>query len=122
MKSWIPKAIEWKATPEDLRNPKTATDFCKVNGIPRSTFEFELSKTENQKKMLSLCLKNAKDYAPDVLENLGKNARESRNSRWTELYLKFILELAEKSQTELDVINRDYKIEIVEVDKKKKLK
>lgn len=119
-KSWIKKAIEWKATPIDLRTPKTQGEFCKLNNVPISTFKWEMAKEENQKEIIKACLYTAKKHAPDVLANISQRAKSSSNSRWAELYIKYVLELVERLSNDLTSNGQplDMKLEIRRVNNK----
>lgn len=92
--TWIDEMIERQALPEVLREGKVS-EFCKKHSIAESTYYLHASKPENQKRIIGLALNNAKKHAPEVLENLG--VRGKKDNRAAELYMKFILELAEKS-------------------------
>jgi len=99
-KTWVQKAIDWKATPKDLREPKTARELYDKLQVKESTFYYEISKPEIQKRILDKCLYLAKNKAPDVLKKLEDNAIKG-NNRAIELYLKFILEIAEKINSDI---------------------
>lgn len=83
-----------EAVPAPIRTD-TVAEFCGKYGIGDSTYYYQSSKPENQTKIISLALQNAKKYAPEVLDNLAERAKS--NSKDTEMYLKFILQLAEKT-------------------------
>lgn len=100
-KSWIQKAIDWKATPTDLREPKTVQGFIKKHNIPESTFYYEISKPDIEKRIINKCLHRAKDLTPDILGKLGEKAKKG-SERSIEMYLKFILELKEKFGIDID--------------------
>jgi hypothetical protein len=91
--NWIIEMIKREAVPLALRL-ETTGDFCKKYKIPESTYYYQASKPENQEKIVNSALNNAKKYAPEVLDNLGERAKN--NSKDAEMYLKFILQLAEK--------------------------
>lgn len=94
-KSWIENAVIWKATPKDLREPKTAKELHESLGVPEATFYFELAKPEIQRRILAKALLQIKDGTPDVLGKLKENALEGKE-RSIEMYLKYVLEIAEK--------------------------
>uniref|UniRef100_A0A6H1ZQ53 Uncharacterized protein n=1 Tax=viral metagenome TaxID=1070528 RepID=A0A6H1ZQ53_9ZZZZ len=98
--NWLDEMIERQALPEEVREG-TTEDFCKKWSISESTYYYQASKEENQKKIVSLALRNAKKYAPDVLENLGVRAKNNKAD--AELYLKFILQLAEKTDLNINI-------------------
>lgn len=91
--NWLDELIERQALPEEIREG-TTDQFCAKWGIARSTYYYQASKPENQEKIVNLALRNAKKYAPEVLNNLGQRALTS--SRDAEMYLKFILQLKEQ--------------------------
>lgn len=91
---WIEEMVIREATPKPLRTD-TVEEFCKKYGIGDSTYYYQSSKKENQEKIIGIALQNTKKHAPEVLENLGERAKT--NSKDTEMYLKFILQLAEKT-------------------------
>jgi len=91
--NWIDKMIAREALPLHLRE-ETVADFCKKYGIVDSNYYYHSSKPENKEKIVGIALNNVKKYAPEVLENLGERAKS--NSKDAEMYLKFILQLAER--------------------------
>lgn len=93
-KNWIDEMIIREATPKQLR-AETVAEFCKKYDIVESNYYYHSSKPENQEKSIKIALQNVKKHAPEVLENLGERAKD--NSRDAEMYLKFILQLAEKT-------------------------
>lgn len=88
--NWVQDAINWKALPKDLRKPRAVRDFCKLRGLPESTFYYEISKKENQVEILRKSLDNAKESAPEVLEKLVENAKSGREKS-IEIFLKYVL-------------------------------
>lgn len=92
--NWINEMIKREAIPLQLREG-TVADFCKKYEIGDSTYYYQSSKPENQTKIINSALNNAKKYAPEVLENLGERAKN--NSKDAEMYLKFILQLTDKT-------------------------
>mgnify|MGYP001575724156 CR=1 FL=1 len=92
--SWIDVMIEREALPREAR-AETAEEFFVKWNIPKSTYYWHASKKENQERIVALALNNAKKYAPEVLDGLGQ--RGIKDNKAAELYLKFILQLAEKT-------------------------
>ena len=92
--NWIDEMIIREATPAPIRTDTVAA-FCKKHGIGESTYYYQSSKPENQTTIINIALQNTKKHAPEVLENLGERAKN--NSKDAEMYLKFILQLAEKT-------------------------
>lgn len=92
--NWIDEMVIREATPLNLRDG-TVANFCKKYDIGDSTYYYQSSKPENQTKIINVALQNTKKHAPEVLENLGERAKN--NSKDAEMYLKFILQLAEKT-------------------------
>lgn len=92
--SWIDAMVEREALPAELREG-TGDDFCEKYKVPKSTYYYHLSKPEIKQRIIEISLNNAKRFVPEVLENLAKRAQE--NTRDTELYLKFVLALREKT-------------------------
>lgn len=92
--NWIDEMLIREATPKTLRTD-TVSEFCKRHGIVDSNYYYHSSKPENQEKIIGLALQSTKKHAPEVLENLGERAKS--NSKDAEMYLKFILQLAEKT-------------------------
>lgn len=93
-KNWLDEMIIRQALPEEIREG-TNEEFCNKWSISQSTYYYQASKEENQQKIISLALQNTKKHAPEVLENLAVRAKSS--SKDAEMYLKFILQLAEKT-------------------------
>lgn len=92
--NWVDEMVIREATPLNLRDG-TVADFCAKHDIGESTYYYQSSKPENQTKIINVALQNTKKHAPEVLENLGERAKN--NSKDAEMYLKFILQLAEKT-------------------------
>jgi len=90
--NWLEIMIERQALPEEVREGKN-TEFCQKLGIAHSTYYYQASRPENQKRIIDLSIQNARKYAPTVLDNLGQRAKTDNKA--TEMYLKFILQLAE---------------------------
>ena len=97
-KNWIDEMIIREATPQQLREGINS-EFCQKWGVPESTYYWNTSKKENQDKIVELALRYAKKHTSDVLENLGVRAKEDNKA--AELFIKFVLELAEKRITDL---------------------
>lgn len=110
IKSWIDEMIEREALPPELRE-NTTDDFCQKHNVPRSTYYYQASKKENQDKIVGLALNYAKKYTSEVLDNLGQRAKSDNKA--TELFLRFVLELAEKR----DITTGGEKLEIAGVSK-----
>jgi hypothetical protein len=103
---WRELAIERNATPKSLRNPISERDFCNSFDVPESTYYRFLTLKETQEKILEICLNNARKRTPEVLEKLGEMAEQGDSSSIA-MYLKFILELAEKTRTEINIGESD---------------
>jgi len=84
-KDWIAEAILWYATPKALRDPRSATKFCQLHGVPRSTFDYEFNKKERQQEIENLCFRLAKSWTPDVLEKLKKKI-DAEDTKSIEMY------------------------------------
>jgi len=97
---WVEKAIEYEATPERLREPKTTTEFAKILGIPRSSYYYEMSKKENQERIIDICFKQAKKRTPNILDKLGQKAEEG-DGKSQEMFLDYVLEKSKKTETKL---------------------
>ncbi len=100
VKDWITAAVEREATPKALRTD-TVEDFTKKWGVPPSTYYYQVSKKENQERILEIALNSAKKHAPEVLENLGERAK--KDNKAAELYLDYILKLAKNLDIKSDV-------------------
>ena len=94
-KDWITEMIEREAIPKTLR-ADTIEEFAKKHNIVMSNYSYQKNKKENQQKIIKLCLNTAKERTPEVLEKLGKNAEEGKEKS-IEMFLKFIIELSEKT-------------------------
>jgi hypothetical protein len=105
---WRELAIIRNATPKALREPKSEGDFLVMIDIPSSSYYHFISKDETQEEIRKICLKNAKRRMPEVLEKLGEMA-ELGDSNSIGMYIKFILEMAEKTKTEIQIGEEDRK-------------
>ncbi len=97
--TWIDAMIEREALPPEARE-ETVEEFCRKWNVPRSTYYYQASKSENKDRIVKLSLNYAKKYASEILDSLGKRAIEDNKA--TELYLKFILQLAERVENKAD--------------------
>lgn len=93
-KNWIEEAIEREAIPKAARK-ESVSEFAKKWGIDESTYYWQMRKPEHEKKVLEICLSQAKKGTPDVLEKLREKA-EGGSEKSIEMYLKFILALTDK--------------------------
>jgi len=113
--NWIDEMVKREALPLQLREG-TVAEFCIKYGIVDSNYYYHSSKPEIKARIIEIALDNTKKHAPEVLENLGERAKN--NSKDTEMYLKFILQLAEKTDITskgeklFEVINTDGTIRI----------
>ncbi|MBI5573482.1 MAG: hypothetical protein HY919_02880 [Elusimicrobia bacterium] len=105
--NWLDAMIEREALPREARL-ETVENFLKKWNVACSTYYYQASRKENQEKIVKLALSNAKKYAPEVLEGLG--IRGIKDNKAAELYLKFILQLAERT----DITSRDLPIAILQ--------
>lgn len=92
-KDWIQDMINREATPKAERKESIAI-FSKKHGISEETYYFHKKKKENKKKIIEIWLSEAVDGGNEVLQKLKDNALEGKEKS-IEMYLKFILELAE---------------------------
>lgn len=92
-------AIEYEATPSWAREPKTTSEFIEKIGIPRSTYYREMSKLENEKRIIELCFKQAKKRTPNVLDKMGQKAEEGDSTSIGQ-YMDYVLEKTRKSEVE----------------------
>lgn len=104
-KTWIDEMVEREALPPELREG-TVDVFCAKWKVPRSTYYYQASKKENQDKIVELAIRYAKKYTSEVLDKLGQRALEDNKA--TELFMKFVLALAEKT----DLTTKGEKIEL----------
>lgn len=105
---WREEAVKRNSIPKALREPVSEQEFCKNLNLAPSTYYWFLSSKEAQEKILTLCLHNVKKRTPEVLEKLGEMA-EAGDSASIQMFLKFILELAEKTKTEINIGEEDRK-------------
>jgi len=98
--TWIEEAIERAATPQVLRKESTEV-WCDKRGVSPQAYYYQLSKEENQKKILDISLNVAKRALPDVLECLIKSAKSGREKS-IEMYLDYIIKLAKNLDIKSD--------------------
>lgn len=94
-RNWIEEAIERESLPKAARKESVA-EFAEKHGIDTSTYYYQMRKPENEKKVLELSLSEAKKGTSDVLDKLREKA-EGGSEKAIEMYLKFILALAERA-------------------------
>lgn len=92
--------IEREATPKAARQ-ETVAEFCAKWGIGESTYYYQSSKTDNEKKIVELCFKQAKKRAPEILEKLGDKASEG-SEKSMEMFLKLVLDKSENSTVKVE--------------------
>ena len=97
--NWVDAMIMREATPKAARE-ETVAEFAAKWGIAESTYYYQSSSTENQKKIVELCFKQAKKRTPEILEKLGDKASEG-SEKSMEMFLKLVLEKAEKSEVKV---------------------
>jgi hypothetical protein len=98
---WLEKAIEYEATPKALREPKEKGEFIKSLGIPESTYRYNVSKKENKRRIVEIWLNEALNGGNEILAKLAEKAKGG-DMKAIELYIKFVLELAENLDIKSD--------------------
>lgn len=99
-KDWIKEAIEREATPKPERT-ETVIAFSKRHGISSETYYYQMRKKENKAQVIEIWLNEALDGGNEVLQKLKQNALEGREKS-IEMYLKFVLDLAENLDLKTD--------------------
>jgi len=97
---WLEEALQLEATPKTSR-PMTVTDFLAKHNVSSSTYYYQVSKEENQKKILKIVLNRAKERAPSILEKLGDLA-ENGDMRAIDSYMDMILQLSKNFDIKTD--------------------
>jgi hypothetical protein len=91
---------EREATPKAARE-ETQEEFCNKWGIATSTYSYQRLRKENKKKVVEIWLNEALNGGNEVLSKLKENALEGKEKS-IEMYLKFVLELAENLDIKTD--------------------
>lgn len=99
-KGWIQEMIERESIPRPERK-ETRGDFCKRHGIAESTYDYQRRRKENKRKIVEIWLNEASNGGNEVLSKLKQNALEGKEKS-IEMYLKFVLELAENLDIKSD--------------------
>jgi len=99
-KGWIQEMIEREATPKAERK-ETRENFCDRFGISEGTYNYQRVKKENQRQIIKIWLNEATNGGNEVLAKLKQNALEGKEKS-IEMYLKFVLQLAEQLDIKLD--------------------
>ena len=92
-KDWVEEAIQREATPKDLRK-ETQQEFCEKHGIDRTTYYRQMLRKDNKRKIVEIWLNEALNGGDEVLRALQQKAVKG-DTKAIELYMKFVLELAE---------------------------
>lgn len=92
-KDWIEEMCQREATPKAERT-ETIEKFCERLGISVSTYNYQKNKKENIRRKVEIWLIEASNGGNEVLAKLKENALTGKEKS-IELYLKFVLELAE---------------------------
>lgn len=98
--NWIDAMIAREATPKAARQ-ETVAEFCVRWGIAESTYYYQSSNTENEKKIVDLCFKQAKKQTPEILKKLGEKATEG-SEKSMEMFLKLVLEKSESNRVKIE--------------------
>jgi hypothetical protein len=98
---WIEKAIEYESTPKSLRVPKEKGEFIKSLGVADRTYYYNIGKLENKKRIVKIWLNEALNDGNEILQKLAEKAK-SGDMKAIELYMKFVLELAENLDIKTD--------------------
>ena len=98
--NWVEAMIERESLPKPLRKG-TVEEFAKKWGISDATYFYQKSKKENKKRIVEIWLNEAMDGGNVVLEKLKEKAQAGDNKS-IEMYLKFVLELAENLDIKSD--------------------
>lgn len=96
---WITLAIEREATPKVLR-VGTTEEFCDRHQLNSKKYYYQMSKKENQERIVEMSLNLAKKHTPEVLENLGTRAHEDNKA--AELFLEYVLKLSKQLDIKSD--------------------
>ena len=99
-KTWIDEMVERQALPQSAREG-TTEEWCEKHGVARQTFYYQLSKEENQKRILEISLNRAKNELPEVLDALIQNSKRGKEKS-IEMYLDYILKLAKNLDIKSD--------------------
>jgi hypothetical protein len=97
---WVEKAIEREATPKELREG-TVEKFAEKYGIDPSTYYRTVRRKENKRKIVEIWLNEALNGGQEVLRALQEKAKKG-DTKAIELYMKFVLELAENLDIKSD--------------------
>ena len=99
-KDWVEEAIQREATPSPKRQ-ETVEEFSRRHGIDPSTYYYNMRKKENKRKVVEIWLNEALVGGNEVLEALREKAKAG-DTKAIELYMKFVLELAENLDIKSD--------------------
>jgi len=99
-KNWIDAMIEREALPKPLREG-TIEEFAEEWNISSETYFYQRRKKENKKRIVQIWLNQAMDDGNEVLKKLAEKAKAGDNKSM-ELYIKFVLELAENLDIKSD--------------------
>lgn len=98
--TWIERMIEREALPRAARK-ETTEQFCINEGIEKSSYYYQASKEEHQKKILEISLNRARIELPEVLDSLISNAKGGKEKS-IEMYLDYIIKLAKNLDIKSD--------------------
>ena len=99
-KDWIEAMCQREAIPKPERTD-TIADFCKEWKISESTYDYQRRKKENRRRIVEIWLIEASNGGNEVLAKLKENALLGKEKS-IEMYLKFVLELAENLDIKSD--------------------
>lgn len=99
-KTWIDEMCEREAIPKGARK-ETRIDFCKRWDIAESTYDYQRRQKDNKKRIIEIWLNEATYGGNEVLAKLKENALLGKEKS-IEMYLKFVLELAENLDIKSD--------------------
>lgn len=99
-KDWIEAMIRRESKPKPTRKD-TVSEFCEKWEISDATYFYQKSKKENKRRIVQVWLDEAMNGGNEVLQKLREKALDGDN-KCMEMYLKFVLELAENLDVKSD--------------------
>ena len=94
--NWIEAMIDRESIPKSIRQKDIKLDdFVAKYGISHATYYYQVSKTENQKRIIEKSLRFANSSTPKILEVLRDKAKNG-DTKAIEMHLEYVTKLSKK--------------------------
>ena len=100
MENWVDAMINREAIPKAARQ-ETVAEFCSKWKISESTYYYQSSDINNQKKIVKIAVSLVKKSLPEVLDKLREKA-EAGDVKAMDMFLNYVAELSKNLDIKSD--------------------